>query len=347
MALFGTIGVGSGGFGPLYSVQFLEILRLFVNELETDQQFIPSGIGSVFEAMANAKINGVSVIDRHIAENIAGIGPSSERKLELTTASGDTYAYDRVIWTAPKWASQTNSNLVSFIESVTESLPPGAPTVASAVAEMHTINSSKAFILTEDKFWLKNEGMPANIQSDTLIRGLYCLDYTPDENPDGRGVVLLSYTWQDDSAKQIALPADNETRIKMLVEDVKRIDPDFAAHLVPLDGDYDKYTIFIDWMNEPNYHGAFKLNQPKQDRLLQRSYAFYLQAGTPDDPFLYLAGDDVSYMGGWSEGAIETAINAVCAAGVSLGGAAVNDAVFSPAAVNYDYRVYRPEDSVR
>ena len=347
MALFGTIGVGSGGFGPLYSVQFLEIFRLFVNELETDQQFIPSGIGSVFEAMANAKVDGVRVLDRHIAGNIVSIEASDERRLKLVTESGGAHDYDRVIWAAPKWASQTNSNLVEYIESVTESLPPGEPTVASAVAEMHTINSSKAFILTEDKFWLKNEGMPANIQSDTLIRGLYCLDYTPDESPDGRGVVLLSYTWQDDSAKQIALPTDKEARIKVLVEDVKRIDPDFAAHLVPRNGDYDRYTIFIGWMSEPNYHGAFKLNHPKQDRLLQRSYAFYLQAGKSDDPFLYLAGDDVSYMGGWSEGAIETAINAVCAVGVSLGGTAVNDAVFSPAAVNYDYRVYRPTDSIR
>ena len=73
MEIFGTLGVGSGGFGSLYSVQFLEIFRLFVNELETDQQFVPTGIASVYDAIANAKVNGVSVIDRHIAQDIVDI----------------------------------------------------------------------------------------------------------------------------------------------------------------------------------------------------------------------------------------------------------------------------------
>ena len=214
------------------------------------------------------------------------------------------------------------------------------PNVVSAVKELHTISSSKAFVLTEDKFWLKNEGMPANIQSDTLIRGLYCLDYTPDQSPDGLGVVLISYTWQDDSAKQIALSSDNETRIKRLVQDVAQIDADFAAHLVPLNGDYTNNTIFIDWMTQPRYHGAFKLNYPKQDSLLQASYTFFMHAGGPTDPFFYLAGDDVSFMGGWCEGAIETAINAVSAVGVSLGGTPVSPSVFDGRTTDYDYRVF-------
>ncbi|WP_419943652.1 FAD-dependent oxidoreductase [Candidatus Poriferisodalis sp.] len=73
MAIFGTIGVGSGGFGSLYSVQFLEILRLFVNELETDQQFVPSGIASVFDAIANADVGGGKVLDNHINERVVTV----------------------------------------------------------------------------------------------------------------------------------------------------------------------------------------------------------------------------------------------------------------------------------
>ena len=207
--------------------------------------------------------------------------------------------------------------------------------------ELHTINSSKAFILTKDKFWLKNEGLPANIQSDTLIRGLYCLDYTP-QDPDGLGVVLISYTWQDDSAKQIALPTDKEDRTKRLVEDVAQIDADFASYLVPLNGDYDTNTIYVDWMTEPDYHGAFKLNHPKQDRLLQMAYLWFKKAGVTSDPCFYLAGDDVSYMGAWCEGAIETGINAAAAVGVSLGGFSIQRSVFGTSNGNYDYRVYRP-----
>lgn len=345
MEIFGTIGVGSGGFGPLYSVQFLEIFRLFVNELETDQKFIPTGIASVFNAIATTKVNGVSVIDGHIAHDIVDIQTAAggQGQITLTSDAGTTQTYDRVIWAAPKWASQANTTLVEFLQTASgPPLAPGVANVVSAIKELHTISSSKAFILTPNKFWLKNQGMPANIQSDTLIRGLYCLDYTP-EDPDGLGVVLISYTWQDDSAKQIALSSDKETRIKRLVEDVKQIDADFAANLVPLNGDYTNNTIFIDWMTQPNYHGAFKLNYPKQDLLLQTYYTTFMDAGGPTDPHLYLAGDDVSFMGGWCEGAIETAINAVSAVGVSLGGIPISPSVFDGKTIYYNYGVYRSE----
>lgn len=347
MEIFGTIGVGSGGFGSLFSVQFLEIFRLFVNELETDQKFIPTGIASVYDAIATAKVNGVSVIDRHIAHDIVDVQPagSGQGQINLTSDAGTTQTYDRVIWAAPKWASQANTTLVEFLQTTFSPPPaPGAPNVVSAVKELHTISSSKAFILTKDKFWLKNPGMPANIQSDTLIRGLYCLDYTPDQSPDGLGVVLISYTWQDDSAKQIALSSDQETRIKRLVEDVKQIDADFAANLVPLNGDYKNNTIFIDWLTQPRYHGAFKLNYPRQDILLQAAYTSFMTAGGSADPHLYLAGDDVSFMGGWCEGAIETAINAVSAVGVSLGGTPVTPSVFNGRTKDYYYHVGIPGD---
>lgn len=344
MEIFGTLGVGSGGFGSLYSVQFLEIFRLFVNELETDQKFIPTGIASVFNAIATTKVNGVSVIDGHIAHDIVDIQTAAggQGQITLTSDAGTAQTYDRVIWAAPKWASQANTTLVEFLQTAVGPPPgPGAPNVVSAVKELHTISSSKAFILTPNKFWLKNQGMPANIQSDTLIRGLYCLDYTP-EDPDGLGVVLISYTWQDDSAKQIALSSDNETRIKRLVQDVAQIDADFANYLVPLNRDYTNNTIFIDWLTQPNYHGAFKLNYPKQDPLLQTYYTFFMDAGGSTDPHLYLAGDDVSFMGGWCEGAIETAINAASAVGVSLGGIPVTS-VFDGKTIYYNYGVYRSE----
>ncbi len=115
------------------------------------------------------------------------------------------------------------------------------------------------------------------------------------------------------------MPVDKESRIKQLVEDVARISADFASFLVPLNGDYETNTVFIDWMSQADYHGAFKLNLPKQDRYLQRLYSDFLNAGSVGDTYVYLAGDDVSFMGGWSEDAIETAINAVGAAAVSLG----------------------------
>src|SRR5262249_22143328 len=51
-ALFGALGLGSGGFGPLYQVNFAEIVRLVVNGLETDQQFYSAGLSSLTDALA-------------------------------------------------------------------------------------------------------------------------------------------------------------------------------------------------------------------------------------------------------------------------------------------------------
>ncbi len=48
-ALFGALGVGSGGFGPLYQVNFAEIILLIVNGLETNQQFYPGGLGALIK----------------------------------------------------------------------------------------------------------------------------------------------------------------------------------------------------------------------------------------------------------------------------------------------------------
>ncbi|WP_419943653.1 FAD-dependent oxidoreductase [Candidatus Poriferisodalis sp.] len=113
--------------------------------------------------------------------------------MKLTSDVDAVRYYDRVIWAAPKWATQTNTNLIEFLGLKRTLLPPGLPTVQSAMQELHVVNSSKAFVLTEDKFRLKNSGLPANIQSDTLIGGLYCLDYASTD-PDAPGVVLISYT---------------------------------------------------------------------------------------------------------------------------------------------------------
>ena len=65
----------------------------------------------------------------------------------------------------------------------------------------------------------------------------------------------------------------------------------------------------IDWQDTPHYYGAFKLNYPGQDVLNQRLYYQFLD----DDTNIYLAGDSISFSGGWIEGALQTGMNAAAA----------------------------------
>ncbi|NJM24073.1 MAG: hypothetical protein HC907_38660 [Richelia sp. SM1_7_0] len=46
---FGALGIGSGGFGPLFPVNFLEFLRIVANGWEENQQLLPFGISTFIE----------------------------------------------------------------------------------------------------------------------------------------------------------------------------------------------------------------------------------------------------------------------------------------------------------
>ena len=86
---FGTLGVGSGGFGPLYTIGFNYIFRLIPNGLETDQAIFPAGIQRLCETLRSRFVaRGGSVILGTPAE-ISSVGPRGP-KLHIW-ASGGTF----------------------------------------------------------------------------------------------------------------------------------------------------------------------------------------------------------------------------------------------------------------
>jgi tryptophan 2-monooxygenase len=189
--------------------------------------------------------------------------------------------------------------------------PAGTPVLTrgqnTAIREMHLMNSSKLFVLTRSKFW-KSANLPANIQTDGLVRGLYCLDYAG----SNYGVVLISYTWGDDSTKYIAVK-DPQQRLDILLNSLQAAVPKFVKALRPQI--LPQHTTLIDWQDEPSYYGAFKLNYPGQDPMNQALYYQFMQSRNG----IYLAGDSVGWCGGWIEGALQTGVNAAAAAAQQLG----------------------------
>jgi len=312
--LFGALGLGSGGFGPLYSIGFLELVRLIVDELETDQQFVPGGIQSLASAFSNQTINGAPISSR-IRYNTTVIGvtsPGPGKPVTLLLSNGTAPQFSRVVIATTNRAMQIDLGLAKSAGLISANQN-------SALNQVHMTSSSKVFVLTKNKFWLTTPGLPANIQTDTLVRGVYCLDYTPG-HPQDPGVVLLSYTWEDDSIKQMAM-GSNKARVQELVADVALTNPEFAQYVVPINGDYDGNCAIIDWDEQAHYYGAFKLNFPGDDGLSQALFFQYLACLTPQtDTGVYLAGDSLSFTGGWIEGAVQTGVNAACAVIKALGG---------------------------
>jgi tryptophan 2-monooxygenase len=314
--LFGSLGIGSGGFQSVYRASFTEILRLVVNGLEVNQRLVPMGISSLSELIADTSFNGMPLRDRICRTRIESINKSDNGEILLAGSNGETYACDRVITTTTTRALQVNMKLTQNQAFVNRD-------VARAINETHMVGSSKLFILTKDKFWLKH-GLPQNIQTDTLVKGVYCLDYAP-QDPDSWGVVLISYTWEDDSHKMVSM-TDKVQRCLRLVDELAMSAPEFAGHLLPLNGNYQRYVLEYDWLTDKHSLGAFKLNFPGDDIYSERLfYQFKTALDSQQDTGLYLAGCGCSFTGGWAEGAIQTALNGACAVISSLGGDLIAD----------------------
>lgn len=326
-ALFGSLGIGSGGFQPVFRAAFIEIMRLVVNGLEEDQRMVPAGIATLTDRMAEESFFGQTLAQRICYHKVTALRERSDRRFDIVTEQGEIHCFDRVIVTVSTRAMQITLKLsqqANWLE----------PAVARAINETHLIGSSKLFVMTRDKFWLKQE-LPHTIITDTLAKGVYCLDYQPD-SPDGHGVVLISYTWEDDSHKLVTLQ-DKRARLARLVEELSQSAPEFARQLKPMNDD-PRYILEYDWLTDATAMGAFKLNYPGDDRYSESLFfQFQSAANTHSDRGVYLAGCSCSFTGGWAEGAVQTAINAACATLHSLGGSLLRNNPLHTMSRHYHY----------
>lgn len=308
MNAFGALGLGSGGFGPLYDIDFLDIFRLLANQLETDQKLFAGGISELTNGMFNLTITtaqgqqtSLSRLNTFHKSYVTAIRQQGD-EWEVTSSDGEISAYPAVIF----------ATTTRVMEMLGMTLPdaPFSSDVQTAIRNLHMMESSKLFIRTVRKFWKDDPTVPSNIQTDQLPRGVYCLDYPQTDY----GVVLISYTWGDDSSKLMAF--DAQSRFELLRNVIATIDPKFASYLHPVDDE----ILMVDWQLEPNYYGAFKLNLPGQEANVQSVYYQFLTALDPTrDTGVYVAGDGVSWTGGWTEGALHTGLNAAAAVAQHFG----------------------------
>lgn len=339
MDAFSALGVGSGGFGTLYRVGQLELLRNLLNKWEYEQQlivgwqgddgkFIPDGINGLTHLLYRKPVP-LSNARSASLESLGAVKRNSTvTKIERVPQSGEL----RVRWTDNLTRRRRAKTFAAVIVAVPtrameldlgltlpqgDAVDLGAQDIKNAMRTSYLIGSSKMLIRTKTKFWLDSKGqprpdMPQTIQTDELPRGIYCLDYPHTK----QGVVIISYTWGDDSTKLTSV--EPVARFNQFREIITRIHSGFGKQLVPAHGDAD--ILNVDWENTPHYYGAFKLQLPGQERLVHAAYYQFLSVLDPgSDKGVYFAGDSVSWSGGWVEGALQTGLNASCAAALRLG----------------------------
>lgn len=335
---FGALGMGSGGFGPLYGVGFLEMLRVMVNQWEVDQQLPQFGINDLTEQLYQRKVKRPDGSRASLADFNSLRFNSPVTRFDRSAKNVTVYytgAGGPAKATFPAVVVATTSHAMAFMGLTVPSAKAktNAPTllstgVTAALRNLPMMNSSKLFIRTKDKFWKGNKKMPQNIQTDELPRGIYCIDYPQTKN----GVVLISYTWGDDSTRLLACPPP--ARFQIFKDIIARIHPAFASQLNPVDDE----IICVDWEATDHYFGAFKLDQPGQSPDVQEAYYQFLDVLTPaKDTGIYLAGDSMSWAGGWTEGALQTGLNAAAAAAKRIGAALPANSPLSQKKDLYNY----------
>ncbi|WDE95795.1 FAD-dependent oxidoreductase [Lentisphaera profundi] len=319
---FGALGVGSGGFGSLYPVNMLELARIILMQWEEEQQMFPSGVESLPNSFyTNAvEINGqkqTSLEDRSAVKfntRVKNILYDEGSNKPIIVLDNDEHClYDAVI-VATTTRAMSYMGLSMPMKNTNSAIM--SDDVKAAIRNLHITSSSKMFIRTRTKFWLNKDGslknnFPLTLMTDELPRAAYLMDYPETDE----GVVVISYTWEDDSNKLQALPVDK--RFEICREILYDVCPEWEGYLEPVNNE----VLSIDWQNEQDYYGAFKLNYPGQEPDIHAAYFQFMSVLNKKlDKGVYIAGDSNSWSGGWIEGALHTGINAASAVVKRLGG---------------------------
>jgi tryptophan 2-monooxygenase len=339
--VFGELGVGSGGFGPLYPISFLDIFRLIVNELETTQKFLrPSstvtdGIRSLpLRLAAQFQSMGGSLFTSTTIQNVIKTKVDPPFAFTLFDPFGNEYpGFQNVIVATTTRAMELTTDVTTFGSGALLSAD-----VVEAIMRTHIVSSNKVAALIPN-YWSKNPTAARVLLTDNMLHQIYVLDYTPQGAPeDTTGVCFITYVWDDDAVKQQSLtsgapddPADNTALYAALLNALERSsDPNlmaWAQNLIPLNNDYVNNVQYEEWQSKALFGGAFKLTQPGEDVYVQTMFFDYQKCTNKQtDTGLYIAGDCIAWTSGWVEGALQTALNAACGVIVSAGGKVNGDA---------------------
>ncbi len=309
--LFGSLGLGTGGFDSVFPVSFLEIFRLSVCKWEVDQRIVKGGVDKIPESFWKSRQQcrhwgnmNVKMLNNGIPLGaVARINTPEDpdEQIEITEQSGITRAYDAVIITCSHRAVEAGIQVSSNTFS---------DKVWTAIKNIHMIRSGKIFIRTRQAFWKKLDPkatLTCTI-TDEAIRGTYLFDFDDTES----GVICLSYTWEDSATKLHAL--DEQERVEKSLDILKTIyGRDLIANQVA-----ETKTYF--WEHEKGYYGAFKLNYPgqyeDQEILFQQPRPESIRSHNG----VFLSGESTSWAGGWIEGALHSGLDAAMAVIRKLGG---------------------------
>jgi tryptophan 2-monooxygenase len=316
LEVFGQVGFGTGGWDSDFPNSMLEILRVVYTNCDEDQHFVAGGVEQVPRRLwqyAPAKMvhwpQGVSLSSLHSGAprpGVVRIERNAAGSIDIVDVWGDRRSYEAVLVTCQSWL------LTTFISTAEELF---SQKLGMALDRTRYMQSAKTFVMVDRPFWKDKDphtgrDLMSMTLTDRLTRGTYLFDLG-DDRP---GVICLSYSWMGDAMKMLPLPV--EKRVRLALDALQQIYPkvDIKRHII---GD----PITVSWEADPNFLGAFKGALPGHYRYNRRMYCHFMQDDLPPEQRgIFLAGDDIGWIPGWVEGAVQTSLNAVWGIVHHLGG---------------------------
>lgn len=314
---FGQVGFGTGGWDTDFTNSILEVLRVVFTDADDGHRSIVGGAQQLPERLWRHAPEemahwpaGTTLASLHGGAPrgaVTGIHRGAAGGIRITEKWGRVSEFPTAVITCQSWL------LSARIDTEEELF---APAMWRAMEKSHYMLSSKTFVMVDRPFWRDEDpqtGRPC--MSMTLTDRLPRATYLLDEGQDRPASILLSYTWNDDALKWLALDADERSR--MMLHSLHKIYPhlDIGSHIVG-------QPITVSWEADPNFMGAFKNNLPGHYRYQRRLFSHFVQSELPEcERGIFLAGDDISWTAGWADGAVTTALNAVWGVVDHLGGA--------------------------
>lgn len=321
LEVFGQVGFGTGGWDTDFPNSMLEILRVAYTNCDEDQHFVMGGVEQVPRKLWKHSPNGMAHWPRGTnleglhsgapRPGVARLERASDGKVTVVDRWGDRRHYDAALVTCQSWLLTTHIDTDERLFS---------QKVWMALDRTRYMQSAKTFIMVDRPFWKDKDPVTGRdtlsmTLTDRLTRGTYLFDLG-DDRP---GVICLSYSWMSDALKMLPLPVDK--RVQLALDTLSKIYPtvDIRKHIV---GD----PITVSWEDDPNFLGAFKGALPGHYRYNHRMYCQFMQDEMPPEQRgIFLAGDDVGWIPGWVEGAVQTSLNAVWGIVRHLGGETPKD----------------------
>ncbi len=269
------------GFEGFPELSFLEILRDFILFVPTTRFYEISGgndkLPHAFlpQLKENLHLNCkmTKITQRGNNVTITGEQTHTSEQFEVTA----DLAIITVPFTVLQFVEVEPINLFSFHKWV-------------AIRQLHYTSSTKIGIQFSRRFWEENGLYGGQSVTDFPIR----LSYYPSHNFDEEGgVVVASYTWEDDALPWISMSQEEQVKTAL------KVMADIHGEVV--------YKTFVtgsvqNWVLHPFSKGAFTMFKPFQETDLSP----YI--GAPEGR-VFFAGEHASDFHGWIQGAIQSAIN--------------------------------------